>query len=265
MQSSRYGSVRGTGCCLGIHWVSVVAALLAFAGAGLTWAGERNTLRDYKTSWQEYGEHRNGQWDGLDACPRSESLNRFLPATHVSAAFSNSGDTTTYWFFSTLTGAGSVNGVPGLIKYCVYPTEAVPPNVVVVSASGANGAAWTSRLGFGNFTFDNGKLLRTRVCGQVRPAAGFIDEINSLVRLKLAGHITIGQLHRGFNGLIRDDQLVVFFVLGAKTLENFDGILFRRRVNHDRLETPIESTILFDILAILVHGGGTDAAKFAAG
>lgn len=53
-------------------------------------------------------------------CP-SSGLTAFKVASNVSAYFTTSGLTDTY-FFSSLTNENPVNGVPGLVKYCVYPS-----------------------------------------------------------------------------------------------------------------------------------------------
>ncbi len=53
-------------------------------------------------------------------CP-SSGLTAFKVASNVSAYFTTSGTTDTY-FFSSLTNEKPVNGVPGLVKYCVYPS-----------------------------------------------------------------------------------------------------------------------------------------------
>jgi hypothetical protein len=85
-------------------------------------------------------------------CPGSKTLGSIPTANNVSAAFSNSGDTTSY-SFSSLTNENPVGGVPGLIKYCVYPTPKTPPTSHTVAATGDNGAAWAFATGSNNFAF----------------------------------------------------------------------------------------------------------------
>jgi hypothetical protein len=85
-------------------------------------------------------------------CPGNKVLGSVKTATNVAADFSNSGSTTTYKFYS-LTDENPVGGVPGLMKYCVYPTPPSQPSATHVDAKGANGAAWVSAKGSNNFAF----------------------------------------------------------------------------------------------------------------
>ena len=89
---------------------------------------------------------------GSSGCPNSTALANFLPASNVAAGFSTTGLVTTYRFaaFSDEPPAG---GVPGLIKYCVYPNPAAQPSAIEVQAQGANEAAWTSSVGSSAFSF----------------------------------------------------------------------------------------------------------------
>ncbi|MET7377702.1 hypothetical protein ABZT08_02555 [Streptomyces sp. NPDC005526] len=84
-------------------------------------------------------------------CPSSRAVNEFATADNVSAAFTNSGDTTTYTFDS-LRDENPVGGVPGLIGYCVYPGSTQPTDVTA-QAVGANGAAWSGTTDTDRFAF----------------------------------------------------------------------------------------------------------------
>jgi hypothetical protein len=84
-------------------------------------------------------------------CPTSPK--NFLVAPNVAATFSNSGTTTTYTFIS-LTNDNPVNGVPGLVKYCVYPSPATDePTSINVQAVGEDGSKWISRQDPKEFAF----------------------------------------------------------------------------------------------------------------
>ena len=47
--------------------------------------------------------------------------------------------------------------------------------------------------------------------------------------------------------------------------EDGDRVLDRRLADEDRLEPALEGGVLLDVLAVLVEGGGADAAELAAG
>lgn len=85
-------------------------------------------------------------------CPSSNAIDNFLVAPNVSASFTNSGNVSSYTFTS-LIDQDPVNGVPGLIRYCVYPTPESQPTSVNPTATGANGAAWDSDIGTDAFAF----------------------------------------------------------------------------------------------------------------
>ncbi len=86
------------------------------------------------------------------ACPNTNALGDFQAADNVAASFSNSGTTTTY-SFTSLVNENPVGGVPGLVKYCVYPNPAASPNSIHVDAHGANGDLWNYTLGADSFAF----------------------------------------------------------------------------------------------------------------
>jgi hypothetical protein len=88
-----------------------------------------------------------------NGCPASKTVGTLPTASNVAAGFSNSGSTTTYTF-SSLTNEHPVGGVPGLIKYCVYPSpSALLPTSHTVAAKGADGTLWVYGTGSNNFAF----------------------------------------------------------------------------------------------------------------
>ncbi len=89
--------------------------------------------------------------DPSSSCPNINQLNVKV-ASNVGATFSNVGNTTTYTFISA-TNENPVNGVPGLVKYCVYPDPAAQPTAIVVEATGADGELWKSGSDSSDFMF----------------------------------------------------------------------------------------------------------------
>jgi hypothetical protein len=86
-----------------------------------------------------------------NGCPPSKTAGSTATASNVTASFANSGNTTSYTFSSV--NENPVGGVPGLIKYCVYPSPSTLPTEHTVSATGANGAPWLYGKGSNNFAF----------------------------------------------------------------------------------------------------------------
>ena len=75
----------------------------------------------------------------LNGCQPSQTIPNRLPSDLVGASFTTSVNTATYTF-NSLVDRNPVNGVPGLIEYCIYPGSQ-PPDSVTVSATGDNGSA----------------------------------------------------------------------------------------------------------------------------
>jgi uncharacterized protein YodC (DUF2158 family) len=78
-------------------------------------------------------------------CPNFTELQNFKVANNVAASFTNAGSQTTYKFIS-LIDEHPANGVPGLVKYCVYPTpfdKSHKITNVTMAAKGADGSSWT--------------------------------------------------------------------------------------------------------------------------
>ena len=74
----------------------------------------------------------------------------------MAAIVSESGNITIYKFVSLLNET-PVDGVPGLIKYCVYPSSGGQPISGVPLAEGADGSGWTYDAGSSSFSFGRPK------------------------------------------------------------------------------------------------------------
>jgi hypothetical protein len=90
-----------------------------------------------------------GPRSGVGACPNAKDLKGFEPADNVAAGFLNG----EYWFKS-LVDEDPVNGVPGLIRYCIYPTPEQSPIEMETDVIGANGDPWRAEIGFRNSSFE---------------------------------------------------------------------------------------------------------------
>ena len=58
---------------------------------------------------------------------------------------------------------------------------------------------------------------------------------------------------------------VVHLVFFLQAPEDGDGVLHRGLDHHDGLEAALQGRVLFDVLAVLVDGGGPDAVQLAPG
>lgn len=93
-------------------------------------------------------------------CPNISAIDNFYPSPLVGASFSLNSDTATY-YFDSLEDRNPVNGVPGLIAYCIYPAQPPGnPDSAVALAQGANGEPfevhWGSQQGYFAFVRADG-------------------------------------------------------------------------------------------------------------
>ena len=109
-----------------------------------------------------------------------------------------------------------------------------------------------------------GHLGRRHLRRQTGARAGLVNHVDRLIRQEAVGDVALRQLGRGKQRLVGDVHTVVVFVLLAKPLQNLHGLIDRGRLDHDRLESTFEGSVLLDVLAILVERGGTDTLQFAA-
>ena len=73
-------------------------------------------------------------------------------------------------------------------------------------------------------------LRRAGHRANARARAGFVHHINGLVRQVAVGDVPVGELDRGFDGLVRELGLVVLLVFGTRTLEDQDRLRQRREL-----------------------------------
>jgi hypothetical protein len=128
-----------------------VSALLAGATVLLLAAAGCRVVETTAVNQPPNDVNQNGGKPAASTCPASQALGNFLADANVAAGFNTSSNTATYWFAS-LTNENPANGVPGLIKYCVYSASGVPTAITPV-ATGADGTAWTANLGANAFSF----------------------------------------------------------------------------------------------------------------
>ena len=109
------------------------------------------------------------------------------------------------------------------------------------------------------------ELGRHRVDLGAQHRAGFIDEIDRLVRQESIRDVAMAQHNRGDEGGVLDLHAVEHLEPLAQTPQDGDGVLHRRLVDDNRLEAPLQGRVLLNVLAVLVEGCRTDHVQLAAG
>ena len=103
-------------------------------------------------------------------------------------------------------------------------------------------------LGLGvNFNFDFGCCL--------------VDQVNSFVRQKPVGDVPMAELCRRYDGGVGDVHTVVHLVLFLQAPQNGNGLFHRRFAHQHLLKPALKRGVFFDVFAVLVQGGGTNAVE----
>ena len=94
---------------------------------------------------------------------------------------------------------------------------------------------------------------------------GFVDQVDGLVGQEAVADVAVGQVGRGFEGLVGDAHPVMGLVALAQTGQDLLRLGNAGLLDQDLLETALESGVLGQMLAVLVEGGGPDGLQLAPG
>src|ERR1700690_3682 len=108
------------------------------------------------------------------------------------------------------------------------------------------------------------QFFRQRSLSQLYARAGFVDQIDRLVRKEAIRNIAVRMRHGEVDGFVGVGDGVELLVALFDAKENLDGIDFVGRRNLHGLEAALKRTIFFDRLAIFSGRGCADALNFAA-
>ena len=112
-------------------------------------------------------------------------------------------------------------------------------------------------LHFGNFV---GKHR----LAELHARAGFVEQVNCLVRQEAVRDVPIREIHCVADGFFRIADRMKFFVAVADALQHANRFVFVRRRDFHSLEPPLERPVFFDRLAVFARRRRADALNFAA-
>ena len=98
---------------------------------------------------------------------------------------------------------------------------------------------------------------------QANRCAGFINDINGLVRKVAVIDIALRQTNCLLHGLPAHMDLMMLLVARNNSLQNLQRLCFIRLLHLNRLETSLQCGIPLDILVILIDGRRTDHLNLA--
>ena len=93
--------------------------------------------------------------------------------------------------------------------------------------------------------------------------ARFVHDIDGLIRQETAGNVSIRKPNGCFQRFVGELGFVMCLVLRAQAFQNLNRFFERWRFDLDCLEPAFKRCIFFDILPVLIEGGGSNALQFA--
>ena len=108
-------------------------------------------------------------------------------------------------------------------------------------------------------------IRRCRVGGDTDPAACLVHQVDGLVRQEPVLDVAVRQVNRRLNGIVGDMQLVMGLIPVPEPPENLNGFLLGGFPHLHRLESSLQSRILFNMLAVFIQCGGADALDLTPG
>src|SRR5579862_2770179 len=100
---------------------------------------------------------------------------------------------------------------------------------------------------------------------QAEGGAGFVDQVDGLIREETVGDVALGEDGGGDDGGILDADAMVDFEFLFEAAEDGDSVVDGWLADHDGPEAAGEGGILLDVFLVFVEGSGADAAELAAG
>ena len=97
------------------------------------------------------------------------------------------------------------------------------------------------------------------------PGAGLVDEVDGLVRQVAVPDVPGGEGHGGVNGLVGDLEAVVGLIAVPQAPEDGPGGVLIGFGYQNGLKAPLQGGVLFNVLPVLVEGGGADAVELSPG
>ena len=102
-------------------------------------------------------------------------------------------------------------------------------------------------------------LVRQRRLAQLHARAGFVNQIDSLVRQKAIGNVAVRMRHREFNCLFGIRDRMEFLIPFLDSVDDLHCVAFIWWRHFHRLEATLQRTILLDRFAILARRRSADA------
>ena len=143
-------------------------------------------------------------------------------------------------------------------------TLGVTPFGGLLKILGGNGRGFLLNSGL-QTAFQLSKIQRGGLAGQINHGGSFIHQIDRFIGQKSVRQVTHRKGNGGLDGFAGDFYAVVCLITVTQALQNRNSLLLGRLAHHHRLKTPFQRSILLDILAVFINGGGAHTLQLSAG
>ena len=109
------------------------------------------------------------------------------------------------------------------------------------------------------------KILGNDRVGQIAAGAGFVQQVDGLIGQEAVQDVPLGEHHSPLHHKVAHLYTVVVLVVFLNAPQHLDGVLNGRLSHLHGLEAPLQRSILFNVLAVLVKGRSTNDLNFSAG
>jgi hypothetical protein len=93
------------------------------------------------------------------------------------------------------------------------------------------------------------------------PAGGFVHKVDGFIREEAVADVAVGQLGGGHQRRIFDSHaLMMGFIAGLEAAKDGDRVFDAGFADEDWLEAAFKGGVFFDVFAVFVERGGSDAA-----
>ena len=99
---------------------------------------------------------------------------------------------------------------------------------------------------------------------QIAAGAGFVQQVDGLVRQKTVGDVPLAQGDHRRKHLGGHLHMMVLLVVALDAVHHRKGVGYAGLLHPHGLEAAFQRLIFFNILAVLGKGGGTDDLNFPA-
>ena len=93
----------------------------------------------------------------------------------------------------------------------------------------------------------------------------FIHQVDGLIGQEAIGDVAAAEYRRRHQGVIGNAHAMMHFIALLEAAQDRNCVLDGGLIHEHLLEAALQGRILFDVLAVLIKGGGADAAQFAPG